>query len=79
VYVSSAFVDSNLPFLFAVVTIVKEVSLAKENGTYRATFPSSQSLSISAANFLLSMQFTGDTGSMQNNSRGLLGEKEIPC
>nr|CAB3262800.1 uncharacterized protein LOC100183467 [Phallusia mammillata] len=54
-------------------TTVEEVSLSLVNGTYTATFPSSQSLSISANNFLLSMQFTGDTDSMQGVSRGLMG------
>ena len=57
-------------------TTVNEISLSRENGTYQATFPSSQSLSVTASNFLLSMQFTGETGTMQNNSRGLLGEKQ---
>jgi len=72
-WVHKLMIQTSNNFFSVVETTVNEVSFTYANGTYQTTFPSSQSISISATTFLLSMQFTGDTGTMQNQTKGLLG------
>ncbi|CAK8690969.1 unnamed protein product [Clavelina lepadiformis] len=53
--------------------LVESVALSLNNGSYEATFPSEQSVTVSATSFLLTIQFTGDPSKLQNVSKGLLG------
>nr|XP_002119179.3 mucin-17-like [Ciona intestinalis] len=52
---------------------VNQVSLSTSSGAVEAAFPSGSSASVSASDFMLSMEFTGDTNSLMNISKGLLG------
>ncbi|XP_078484770.1 uncharacterized protein LOC100183467 isoform X3 [Ciona intestinalis] len=60
--------------LTTVETSINQVSLSIKDGSYQAKFPSGSSVVVSAAEYMLSMQFTGDTVSLRNVSKGLLGK-----
>ena len=59
---------------FSVIQTRQNISLSVDaDGSVTATFPSSTTLTVSAANFILSVSFTGDADSLRNVSKGLLG------